>query len=239
MKRVAVLNDVHGNLPALEAVLGELDHEPVDAIVCGGDLLSGAYQSECLGLLGERNARFLTGNCEREVLSGTGERNAWMRRQLTDGDRQLVATWPASVALDVDGLGRVLFCHGSPRSDEEVLTFLTPAAVLAEALDGVDADVVLIGHTHHQFDLRSGRVRLVNAGSIGLPYEGRAAAYWALLGPEVEFRATEYDVPAAVERLRATGMPGIDDLLSSSLLKPVSREEAATYFERQAGRASG
>lgn len=238
MKRVAVLNDIHGNLPALEAVLSELDREPVDAIVCGGDVLSGPYQAACLALLQERGARFLTGNCERQVLDGGDEKSVWMAGQLTERDRQLVGTWPAHVELDVDGLGRVLFCHGSPRSDEELLTFLTPAAALAEALEGVDADVVVTGHTHQQFDLRSGRVRLLNAGSVGLPYEGRAGAFWLLLGPDVEFRSTEYDVAAGVDRLRQSGMPGIDEMLPESLLQPVPREEVAAYFERQAGRDS-
>lgn len=238
MKRVAVLNDVHGNLPALEAVLGELDREPVDAIVCGGDILFGPYQSECLALLQERGALFLTGNCEREVLDGADEKNAWMARQLIERDRQLVCTWPKRVELDVDGLGRVLFCHGSPRSDEELLTFLTPAGALAQALEGVDADVVVTGHTHQQFDLRSGRVRLLNAGSVGLPYEGRAGAFWLLLGPDVAFRGTEYDVAAGVDRLRASGMPGIDDVLPESLLQPVPREVVAAHFERLAGRDS-
>src|SRR5919201_1478388 len=206
VKHVAVLNDVHGNLPALEAVLAELDDDPVDAVVCGGDVLWGAYQAECIALLRDRGARFLTGNCER------------------------------SVQLDVDGLGRVLLCHGSPRSDEEILTVATPDETAAEAIAGIDADLVVIGHTHHQFDRRVEGTRLVNAGSVGLPYEGRAGAYGALLGPDVELRRTEYDVAAAADRLRASGMPGIDDLLPESLLEPAPSDELVAHFERQAGR---
>jgi predicted phosphodiesterase len=235
-RRVAALYDVHGNLPALEAVLGEIDAEPVDAVVCGGDVLFGPYQSECMALLKARGARFLAGNCEREVLAGGDDTNAWMLGQLTESDRQLIAGWPDRVELDVDGLGRVLFCHASPRGDEDLLTFLTPPEVVAEALAGVDADVVVVGHTHQQIDLRSGRVRLVNAGSVGMPYEGRAGAFWLLLGQDVELRATEYDISAGVERLRASGMPGLDDLLPESLLEPARREEVAAYFERRAGR---
>jgi putative phosphoesterase len=235
-RRVAVLYDIHGNLPALEAVLAEMDAERVDAVVCGGDVLVGAYQSECLALLEARGTRFLAGNCEREVLAGGEDTNAWMAAQLTERDRQLVAAWPDRVELDVDGLGRVLFCHASPRGDDDLLTFLTPPQVVAEALAGVDADIVVIGHTHQQFDVRSGRVRLLNAGSVGMPYEGRAGAFWLLLGPEVEFRATEYDIAAGVERLRASGMPGLDDLLPESLLRPSPREEVAAFFERRAGR---
>jgi putative phosphoesterase len=234
MKRVGVINDIHGNLPALEAVLADLDHEEIDALVCGGDVLWGAYQSECLALLRARRTLFLTGNADRGVLEGITEQDAWAARQLTEEERQFVRGWPAKVELEIDELGHVLFCHGSPRSDEEVLTVLTPDAAAAEAMAGVSADVVVIGHTHHQFDRLVGRVRLVNAGSVGLPYEGRAGAYWALLGPDVQLRRTEYDVSAAAKRLRASGMPGIDDLLPDSLLQPAPRDEVAAHFERQA-----
>lgn len=229
---VAVLNDIHGNLPALEAVLAELDQERVE-IVCGGDVLSGAYQGECLGLLRERNAHFLKGNSEREVLAGTGG-NEWAAAQLSKEERAFVSSWPAAVSLDIAEIGRVLFCHGSPRSDEEILTVLTPDHVLRDALQAVAADMVVIGHTHHQFEKAVDGVRLVNAGSVGLPYEGAAGAYWTLIGPDVVFCRTHYDIDAAAERLRASGMPGIDDLLPESLLAPLPRDEVARYFEQQA-----
>jgi putative phosphoesterase len=236
---VAVLNDIHGNLPALEAVLADLDRErAIDAIVCGGDLLWGPYQSECLSLLRDRGAQFLTGNTDREVLAGEGESNAWCRERLTAQEREFIAGWPPQIELQIDGLGKVMFCHGSPRSDEEMLTIVTPDEVLAEAVQGVSDDVVVIGHTHHQFERRVGPVLLVNAGSVGLPYEGRAGAFWALLGPEVQFRSTEYDIGRAAELLRASGMPGIEDLLPESLLEPVPRDEVAALFEQQSGRGS-
>ena len=193
MRHVAVLNDVHGNLPALESVLADLEKEPVDAIVCGGDVLWGPYQSECLALLRSSGARFLTGNSERDVLAAIDDQHAWCAARLSREERQFVAAWPATIDLEIDRLGRVLFCHGSPRSDEEMLTILTPESAAAEALAGVDADLVVIGHTHHQFDRRIGSLRLVNAGSVGLPYEGEAGAYWALLGPDVTFRHSHYD----------------------------------------------
>lgn len=233
---VAVLNDVHGNLPALEAVLAELDGGPTDAIVCGGDVVWGPYPSECLEPLRARGALFLSGNTERLVLGASDERHAWALARLSDEQRSFVAGWPATLELDVDGLGRVLFCHGSPRSDEEILTAATPEDVLAEALAGVEAEVVVCGHTHHQFDRRVGGVRLVNAGSVGLPYEGVRGAFWTRLGPGVEPRRTEYDVGAAAERLRASGLPGIDELLEASLLEPMPREEAIAEFEAMAGR---
>jgi predicted phosphodiesterase len=233
VNRVAVLNDVHGNLPALEAVLADLDSDDVDAIVCGGDVLWGPYQSECLALLRDRGASFLRGNTERQVLAEIDESHAWCAARVSEADRAFVGSWPTSVELDIDGLGRVIFCHGSPRSDEEILTMLTPAEALAAALTGIDAEVIVIGHTHQQFDRYVSEARLVNAGSVGLPYEGEAGAYWALLGPDVYVRRTAYDVAAAVERLRASGMPDIDDIIRESLLDPVPRDEVAAYFERQ------
>ena len=114
---VAVLNDIHGNLPALEATLADVDRERLERIVCGGDLLSGPYQSECLALLRERQVEFLVGNADREVLQGEGEQNAWCLDRLSPEEREFVATWPFSVELGIAGLGVVFFCHASPRSD--------------------------------------------------------------------------------------------------------------------------
>jgi predicted phosphodiesterase len=233
--RVAALYDVHGNLPALQAVLADLDDDV--QIVSGGDLVAGPLPSECLTLLRERGARFLKGNADRFVLDRSGE-DAWAYERLTDAERAEVAGWPASVELDVDGLGRVLFCHGSPRSDEEILSAATPDDVVAEALGGADADVVVGGHTHQQFDRAVGGVRFVNAGSVGLPYEGRAGAFWAVLGPDVELQRSDYDVHAAATELEATGYPRVREYLVSSLLEPLSRDEVTAAHERNAGRGS-
>jgi putative phosphoesterase len=232
--RVAALNDVHGNLPALEAVLADLDRDPVDAIVCGGDVVLGAQPAECLELLRTRDALFLRGNCERLVLEPADETSAWCHDRLDDEARAFLAGLPTTVALD-----GVLFCHGSPRSDEEILTAATPDDVVDEVLAAVTEDTVVCGHTHHQFDRRVGRHRLVNAGSVGLPYEGDAAAFWAVLdGGHVELQRTPYDVGAAVERLHATGYPGLGDFIQESLVEPMPRDEVIAHFERMAGRGA-
>ncbi len=239
---VAALYDVHGNLPALEAVLAELERVGVDEIVVGGDVVWGPLPGECVDRLQAVGARFLAGNCERDVLAADPadrtERDAWCRAQLDDARRSAIGAWPATIELTVDGLGRVLFCHATPRSDEELLTAATPEAVAEEALQGVHADVVVCGHTHHQYDRRIGDTRLVNAGSVGLPYEGRAAAFWALLGPDVELRHTAYDVPAAIERFGATGFPDVPGFMGSSLIELTPRDEVIAHWERVAGRGS-
>jgi putative phosphoesterase len=242
--RVAALYDVHGNLPALEAALDEVDEKGVDRIVSGGDLVLGPQPSECLELLRERDAIFIRGNCDRTVASGAGEDGLWLDRirwtagRLSDEQLGFVRAWPDSVGIEVDGLGRVLFCHGSPRSDEEIITAITPPKRLDPILDGVRERVVVCGHTHVQFDRQIGDRRLVNAGSVGLPYEGESGvACWALLGPDVELHRARYDVGRAVEALSATGYPDEDQVVRGLLLEPSSAEEAAAHFERIAGAA--
>jgi putative phosphoesterase len=217
--RVAALYDIHGNLPALDAVLAELPE--VDAIVVGGDVLPGPLARETLDRLASLpNTHYVMGNGDREAIEEYPE----------------VADWPDTVTLDVDGLGPVLFCHGSPRSDTEMITIFTREDRLAPMLQGVEEQVVVGGHTHRQFDRTLLGRRIVNAGSIGLPYEGVAGAFWLLLGPDVELRRTDYDVPAAVDVLTAAGGPAVE-YLKESLIEPTDPDEVAAYFEGTSGEA--
>jgi len=216
--RVAALYDVHGNLPALEAVLEEIERDGVDVVVSGGDLVSGPLGRACLERLLAAGAVFVRGNADREV------------PELAD----LVAQWVLTVELDVEDLGRVLFCHATPRSDDEIITRVSPEERVAAALEGVGADVVVCGHTHVQYDRRAGALRVVNAGSVGMPYEGRRGAFWAVLGPDVELRRTEYDVEAAARVLEATGYAGAADQIGW-LLDPPDPDKTSEYFESQVG----
>jgi predicted phosphodiesterase len=229
--RVAALYDVHGNLPALEAVLGEVERLGVDAIVVGGDVLWGAFQSECLDALRSRDVKLVAGNCERDVLGAVNESSAWCRSQLSAEERDFVARWPATLEIELDGLGSAVFCHATPRSDTQKLTRATPDAEVAAALAGTTADLVVCGHTHVQYDRRlEGGPRVVNAGSVGLPYQGEQGAFWALLGPDVELRRTEYDVEAALASLSGSGFPSAADIYGDSL-RGASAESATAYFE--------
>ena len=228
--RVAALYDVHGNLPALEAVLAEAEREGADLIVSGGDVVWGPQQGECLAALRAAGASFVSGNCERDVLDARSESAAWCHDRLTAEECELVAAWPSLLDLEIDELGHVLFCHATPRSDVENVTARTPAAEVAEVLAGVDADVVVGGHTHVQLDRTVGERRLVNAGSVGLPCQGAQGAFWALLGPGVELRRTAYDVEQAVEALGASGFPHADAF--EDAIRGRARAESATaYFE--------
>jgi putative phosphoesterase len=207
--RVAALYDVHGNLPALEAVLTEA--ADADVIVVGGDVVGGALDAEAverLRALGDR-ARWLRGNAERELVEGEPD------PALSDEQVEFLYALPERVELDLPGLGHVLFCHATPQNDVDMVTPLTADERLRRILAGVDADVVVAGHTHVQEDRRVGGVRWVNAGSVGMAYEDEPGAYWALLGPDVELRRTEYD---------ATRLGGYE-------YPQASRREAAEYFE--------
>lgn len=232
ISRVAALYDIHGNLPALEAVLREIDADPPDVIVVGGDVLWGPFQAECVELLASRGARFLAGNCEREVLSGESEADTWCRAQLSSALLDEVERWPATIRLDVLGLGRVLFCHATPRSDEAILTRLTPDEAVAAALADAAADVVVCGHTHVQLErLVRGAPRLVNAGSVGMPCEGRPGAFWTLLDGDVKRRSTRYPIEPALARLRAPGFPGFEDRFAAQVRGDVTAESASEHFE--------
>jgi predicted phosphodiesterase len=221
--RVAALYDVHGNLPALEAVLAEVAREAVDAIVCGGDVCAGPMPQECLDALRALDAVFVRGNGDRALA-------AWPSARLAEDDRAFLAGLPLTASLDVDGLGPTLFCHATPRSDEEIVTRLTPDDELAAAHEGIAERVVVAGHVHVQIDRTVGERRYVNAGSVGMPYEGRRGAFWALLGPDVELRRTSYDVEAAVEQLLATGYPDAEQY-AGWLLEPEDPAEVSAYFE--------
>jgi putative phosphoesterase len=254
--RVAAIYDVHANMPALEAVVAEIECEGVDTIVVGGDVGLGPMPVATLDrlmALGDR-AKFIRGNADRELVMAFDagrrpedvvddedpwiRRGAWDAQQISKRHRDFLDALPERVTLDVDGLGTTVFCHGSPRSDEEIITPGTSDARLTEILAGVDADVVVCGHTHMQFDRRLGRTRVVNAGAVGMPYEGRPGAYWVLLGPDVDLRRTEYDFDAAAELVRASGYPDAKQHVADLFLAQPGRDEVTAFFEEMAEQRS-
>lgn len=235
--RVAALFDIHGNLPALEAVLADLErHGGADEIVVGGDVLWGPMQSECVERLEGVGASFIAGNCERDVLSPSTDIDRWCYERLGRPLRREAASWPLVVEFDVNGVGPAVFCHATPHDDEAIVTRITPDDALEAAFAGVDAPLVVCGHTHVQFDRQvHGGPRLVNAGSVGLAYEDAAGAYWALLGPGVDLRRTEYDVDLALDQLRSTGIPRFEEIIAPSVRGEVSAQEATAEFEGRRG----
>jgi putative phosphoesterase len=249
--RVVAIYDIHGNLPALEAVLSDLQRVEPDLLIVGGDVASGPMPAEVLDRLAGLGdlVSFVRGNADREVVSAydTGpsqievrmadaalRMSAWAAARLERRHRDLLASFSERVVVDIEGIGEVLFCHATPRSDEEIITALTPDVRLREILSGIEQNLVVCGHVHAQYDRRVDSKRVVNAGSVGMPYQGEpVGAFWLLLGPGVEFRRSEYDLGRAVSEFRAIGCPAAEDM-AECLLEPPDPVWVADFFERQA-----
>jgi predicted phosphodiesterase len=244
---VAALYDIHGNLPALEAVLEEVRREGVDRIVVGGDVIPGPMPAEALQCLLELDlpVHFIHGNGEREILAlldgvETGtvperfrEAMRWVAQQLTADHISVLASWPATMQLDIDGPGKILFCHATPRSDTEMFTRLTPEERLLPIFAELDAAVVVCGHTHMQFDRTIGNLRVVNAGSVGMPF-GEPGAYWLLLGPALQLRHTRYDLAGAAARIRSSRYPQAAEFAEQNILQPPTEEAMLAAFSKAA-----
>jgi predicted phosphodiesterase len=286
--RVAAIYDIHGNLPALEAVLQDIRQADVNQVVVGGDVVPGPMPLETIECLlglaeparggqplqsaqhdqsssttgkgwaiqpveetgGPSGAKrvdvpvqFIQGNGEVDVLAEMAgmqvsrvpeqfrERIRWSARQLRPEHRQLLANWPPTCRVEIPSLGEVLFCHATPRSDSEIFTRLTPEDRLLPIFAGLDVPLVVCGHTHMQFDRTIGKVRVLNAGSVGMPFE-EPGAYWLLLGDDVQLRHTSYDLAKAAERIRATNYPQAKDFAARNVLQPPSETEMLEAFSK-------
>jgi predicted phosphodiesterase len=243
--KVAAIYDIHGNLPALEAVIAEIRQEGVDQVIVGGDVVPGPMPREALACLRELQIpiQFLYGNGEVAVLEQmAGKISAkvpeayrpiirWVAQQLDGEDERAFASWPKTLRLPIAGLGEALFCHATPRDENECFTRLTDARKLSPIFDELDVSMVVCGHTHMQFDRMIGKTRVVNAGSVGMPF-GPAGADWLLLGSEVELRHTPYDLEKAADRIRATSYPDAGDFAAQYVLQPPSEEKMLAVFSR-------
>ena len=244
--KVAALYDIHGNLPALEAVLEEVRLAAVDRIVVGGDVLPGPMPRETLGCLLSLDVpvEFVYGNGETAVVEQLAGRASpavpdpyrpailWNADRVRGeyGDR--VAGWPLTLRLEIPGSGSVLFCHATPRNEHEIFTALTSEERLLPIFDGLNASLVVCGHTHMPFDRMVGRTRVVNAGSVGMPF-GEPGADWLLLRDEgPQFRHTAYDLTAAAARVRATTMPWPEDYAARYILQPPTASDMLDAFTR-------
>ena len=188
---VAALYDIHGNLPALEAVLAEVSDDA--PIVVGGDICAGGDQpSETLARLrglGDR-VRWVRGNADRELFAGEGglvpePLVEETRRRLSEAEIAFLHDLPETQRID-----DVLYCHASPRNDVDIFTERTPEDRIAFLFDGLDVPIVVCGHTHTQYERTVSGVRVVNAGSVGMPYEEEPGAYWLL---DLVHRRTPYE----------------------------------------------
>ncbi len=246
--RIAAIYDIHANLPALEAVLDEIRQAQVDCVVVGGDVFPGPLPRETIQCLLDLDipTQFIHGNGDREVLAQMSGRETdwyrtapehwrepirWTAQQLNTQHRRLLESWPPTRSTMIPGLGDVLFCHATPRNDTEIFTRLTSDDRLLPIFEGLGISMVVCGHTHMQFDRMVGTTRVVNAGSVGMPF-GEPRANWLLLDPDVQLRHTRYDLGRAAGRIRSTTYPQAEDFASRNVLHPPSEEETLAAFTR-------
>jgi predicted phosphodiesterase len=234
-------------LPALEAVLRDVRNAGVDRVVSGGDVVPGPMPREVvLTLLNlDVPVTFIRGNGDREVLGlraggaggrfpeGMRESMQWNADQLDDESAGIMAGWPVTTSIHVDPLGEVLFCHATPRNDTEIFLRTTPEEALNPAFASTRGDVVVCGHTHMQFDRMIGSTRVVNAGSVGMSFQG-PGAYWLLIDSEIELRRTDYDLARAADRIRATSYPQADEFAERNVLRPPPEAETIASFSQYA-----
>ncbi len=205
---LGLLYDIHGNLPALEAVLADADRAGVERFVLGGDYaLFGAWPADTIKRLRELDASWIRGNVDRWADDpGEDELAAQVRgaiarcRELLDRDSVAeLGALPERLVL-----GDTLYCHASPISD--VRGFApTPSADDAELLAGVEESRVVLGHTHLQFSRTTDSgIELVNPGSVGIPCDGDHRAAWALVLADrtVRMRRVAYDFQASADAVR-------------------------------------
>ena len=230
--RVAALYDIHGNLPALESVLADVQRANVDRLIVGGDVLPGPMPRECLDLVKSLKIQtdFIIGNGDRETVAARrGQVSAiipeyfraglnWNAQQLTDADERDIASWPLTRRLQIPGIGEALFCHATPRNDTEIFTSATLDSKLRPIFDPLNADLIVCGHTHMQFDRLVGRTRVVNAGSVGMPFQD-PGAYWLLIDSTPQLRRTNYDLQSAATRVRRTDYPHANEFAARNILE--------------------
>ena len=246
---VAVLSDIHGVLPALDAVLAEPAVLDAERIVLTGDIAAGPQPVQVLDRLlglGDR-VTWVRGNADRELVElargqtdDVGDPIApWAARQLTADQVDWLAGLPYPVTLPVDGFGGVVFCHATPRDDEEVVVVDSRLERWTEVLAGLPGEVstVVCGHTHMPFTRLAHRRQIINPGSVGMPY-GRQGAHWALLtGGAVTMRRTAYDAAAACALVtEQSSYPDVAEWADYFLHARASDADALAAFAPRDGR---
>jgi putative phosphoesterase len=229
MNQVTIFGDIHGNLPALEAVLADIDANGLSPLCCLGDLVGyGTFPNEVIETIWARNIPTLMGNYDQgvgnnsddcgcayttKVAEELGKRSiAWSNQNTTDENKAYLRQLTSQIPIELDRL-RVQLVHGSPRKINEYLFENRPDASLERLLDLTQADVLVCGHTHIPYHriLPSGR-HVVNAGSVGKPKDGNPQACYVVLEAHdrdltVTFRRVPYDIERAAQAIEGSEMP--------------------------------
>lgn len=245
--KVAAIYDIHGNLPALKAVLDDIQKEGVDWMLVGGDVVPGPMPVQTLDCLLSLDIPtvFVRGNGDREVVASyNGKENLslpeqaleairWTAAQLTPDYIMIMEEWQEKYTCYVPGMGEILFCHATPQNDTDIFTKRTPVEKLLPIFEGNHSPMIVCGHTHMQFDREIGTKRVVNAGSVGMPF-GEPGAYWLLIENDFQLRKTDYDVEETARIISATRYPDAVNFAANFILLPPSEETMLEVFDRRA-----
>lgn len=237
--RIAAIYDIHGNTSALEAVLDVVSTKKVDAIVVGGDVVAGPFPSETLNLLQKTNVptHFILGNAESDVIrlilgqraEGLSEKANevadWVVNQLTSEQKDFILTWTNSVQLKLTTMCSAYFCHGTPRSNAEIFTLITPEERMRKIFRDTGASVYVCGHTHMQFERTIDNIHIVNAGSVGMPFGGTGADWLLIDENKFQFVHTEYNLPRAAERMGMSNYPDVKDFIQNNVINSPLKEK--------------
>ncbi|MFT8363321.1 MAG: metallophosphoesterase family protein [Sporolactobacillus sp.] len=249
--RIAALYDIHGNFPALKAVLDELNDLKPDRVVIGGDIVSGSMPVqtlECLLNL-KRNVKvtFIQGNGDREVieaskgleLNGLSEqgkkKQRWVAEQLTEKQIEFLSSFERTASIHVDNMGNILFCHATPFSDSDIFTPESDIKRIGQLFEAVEQPIIVCGHTHMQFKLELEKKVIFNAGSVGMPFAKRSGAYWFFIDSDqatINFKQTFYDLNLASKLLRTSGDPYVEEFVNHNLLHVPTPREAMEMLNK-------
>ena len=249
--KIAAIYDIHGNLTALNAVLEEIYSEEIEMLLVGGDVVAGPLPNETLTRLIEIDipTQFILGNAESEVLScltnqaigGLSERAEeearWLSKKLTKEHINFLRDWESIFSVELEKWGKVIFCHGTPRSDVEIFTQNTSEQKLLSIFASVAASLVVCGHTHIQFDRSVGKTRIVNAGSVGMAF-GATGANWLLLNEDIEMRHTEYNLAEAADLIMQSDYPYAKEFVENYVLQTPSKENMLALLTEMEKRQS-
>ncbi|TGA95831.1 metallophosphoesterase [Sporolactobacillus shoreae] len=246
--KIAALYDIHGNFPALQAVLKELHYLQPDVIVIGGDIVSGPMPVQTLDCLlnlrRDAKVTFIRGNGDREVseaskglglknLSEQGQKTEqWVAEQLTEKHIEFLSHLKSVASIQTE-LGDLLFCHATPMSDSDIFTPQSNKKRLEKIFGNVEQSIVVCGHTHVQFKLKFEKKLIFNSGSIGMPYAKQTGAYWLFISPDgIQFKRTSYDLNEAAKLFRQSNSPSVEDFINNNLFHIPTEKEAMAFFNK-------
>ncbi len=237
--KIALISDIHANLPALEAVWEDVQSQDPDSIYCLGDLVGyGAQPNEVVQFIRDNHVPTIMGNYDNGVghdldscgcaytdkrLERLGELSIWWSRgHTTEQNKQYLRSLPKEIRLSENG-SEILLVHGSPRSLHEYLPEQRPTVTFERIAKVANCDIMLFGHTHIPYQKQVADTLFVNAGSVGRPKDGDPrACYVVLENGEVTFRRVEYDMQSAARAIKESDLP---DYYAEELL--VGREVEA------------